>query len=227
MKLEFQRGVERKENRIWGFLIFNKQSFNQKQLRFSDSRERTQKMCIEQRIQEIAQNQNTIFYFIEPGLSSYKNIMQLYSQRNNDDLLRYLFYDFYSIQGLSHEKREKCFKYFLNNTGESKEDFYNGIRKITGRNELSLATKLFHTANPKDGIIIDSHVCNFCGRKGEKHDFQLWSNIQNDFIQNGFNRLENFFNNLFPDDRGISPCKKIDFMIWGWGKWKKWKKKEH
>ncbi len=181
-------------------------------------------MCIEQRIQEIAQNQNTIFYFIEPGLSSYKNIMQLYSQRNNDDLLRYLFYDFYSIQGLSHEKREKCFKYFLNNTGESKEDFYNVIRKITGRNELSLATKLFHTANPKDGIIIDSHVCNFCGRKGEKHDFQLWSNIQNDFIQNGFNRLENFFNNLFPDDRGISPCKKIDFMIWGWGKWKKWKK---
>ena len=180
-------------------------------------------MCIEQRIQEIAQNQNTIFYFIEPGLSSYKNIMQLYSQRNNNNLLRYLFYRFYSIRGLSNAERIECFDCLLDNTEQTIDDFYNRICEITRRNELSLATKLFHTANPQYGIIIDSYVRIFCGRFGDARDIQLWYNIQNDFIQNGFNRLENFFNNLFPDDRGISPCKKIDFMIWGWGQWRKWR----
>ena len=179
-------------------------------------------MCIEQRIQEIAQNQNTIFYFIEPGVSDYVNIMNLYSRGNNNKLLCYLFYRFYRIQGLSREKRAMCFEYFLNNAGQSKKDLYDGICEITQRKELSLATKLFHTANPKDGIIIDLHVREFCGRTGEDLDLQLWSNIKNDFIQNGCNRLENFFDDLFPDDKDISPCKKIDFMIWGWGKWRKW-----
>ena len=181
-------------------------------------------MCIEQRIQEIAQNQNTIFYFIEPGVSDYKNIMQLYSQRNNKDndkLLRYLFYRLYNIQGLSREKRAMCFEYFLKNAGQSKKSFYDGICGITERNELSLTTKLFHTANPKDEIIIDLHVRNFCGRTGEDLNLQLWSNIKKDFIQKGWNRFEKIFNDLFPDNKDIFPYKKIDFMIWGWGKWKK------
>lgn len=179
-------------------------------------------MCIEQRIQEIAQNQNTIFYFIEPGLSSYKNIMQLYSHRNNDNLLRYLFYDFYSIRGLSHAERIECFDYLLDNPEQPIEVFYNRICEITGRNELSLATKLFHTANPKDGIIIDSHVREFCGRTKDARSIQLWYNIQNDFLLCKCNRLENFFNDLFPNDKDIFPYKKIDFMIWGWGKWREW-----
>ena len=178
-------------------------------------------MSIEDNYQEILNNQNIIKYLIRPGISAYKDIMECY-QKRQDSLLCYLFYNFYNIRGVETEYKIRCLKYFLRNPNLTQKDLYNGINKITQRNELSLTTKLFHTAHT-DSIIIDIYVREFCGRKRDALDIQLWYNIENDFQNACVLYLATIFDNLFPDSVEISKYKKIDFMIWGWGKWKKWK----
>ena len=178
-------------------------------------------MPIETNCQEICENQDTIKYFIRPGISVYKDIMNCYNERQ-DSLLCYLFYNFYNIRGLKTEDKIKCLKYFLQHQNLTKEELYNKINAITKRNELSLTTKLFHTAKP-DNIIIDIYVREFCGRKNDALNIKLWNDIEQDLRKDRVLYLGTIFDNLFSDSREISTSKKIDFMIWGWGKWKKWK----
>ena len=96
------------------------------------------------------------------------------------------------------------------------------IHNITHRTELSLTTKLFHTAHPDQGIIIDKYVREFCGRENDTLDIQLYENIKKDFETDYIQDLAKRFDELFPNVTDIKPFKKIDFMIWGWGKWRKW-----
>ena len=184
------------------------------------------KMCIPQNCREIVENRETIKYFIEPGISAYKNIMYLYANRNhngNDNaLLCHLFYDFYNIRGLQNDRKRAVFTFFLEHPGLHVDELFNRILEITQRHDLSLTTKLYHTANRQNGIIVDVHVCDFCGRENVARNIQLLERIQDDFNNQCVRDLAGCFDALFPQQgQGISALKKIDFMIWGWGKWKR------
>ena len=179
-------------------------------------------MPIRSNIDEIKRNKTFIQCFIRPGIQSYKTIMELYSAPVRDvNLLCHFFFDFYNIRGLDSDFQRACFNSFLDDPTRKFQDLHKAMNEITGRNEFSLSTKLYHTAHPGDGIIVDKYVRDFCGRAKDVQNFDLWKSIGKDFENSRVNDLINVFDELFEHDRGISRLKKIDFMIWGWGKWKK------
>lgn len=190
-------------------------------------------MCeVERNIEEIISNDTSIKFFVAGGIPYYLRLMSYFGSGNTADW-RQIFKEFYKIQGLGESARNSIFDKFDSHRQEcfnqpKLSDFLDDIKKrITGRIEISFVSKLLHTSNPDKYIIYDKHVANFfaCSQSRHHNKAELYFNLMNKYKQLG--KLSDCFDKLFNDEecKNITQNKKIDFMIWGWGKWKAFKDK--
>ncbi|MBQ8754278.1 MAG: hypothetical protein IJZ19_04560 [Lentisphaeria bacterium] len=179
-------------------------------------------------LKQLKRNIGEIKYFVASGIPYYHRLMQL--KQGNNDHWTDLFKEFYKIQGLTTDRRNAVFEYFILNVNFDQVDL-NAVlehcrRNITNnrRYDLSFISKLLHTYRPDRFIIYDKFVHAFFRPSGYNNKVELYNTLGQAYEEQEIQDIEEIFNNNFREFSDIPRLKKIDFMIWGWGKWKKFNK---
>lgn len=196
------------------------------------------------KIETIRNHQNEICTIISTGVNrQYPTIQRLYNMKNKtEDDNQQLFTTFCSFYGVRFKNQLN-----INNLrdlliqGPRNQNAVPSLRDAIEdisleKIEFSFATKVRHTIN-NNHLIFDSHVSNFfngikvIGNSGEEKiqsAEDIYSQLESFYAarrQNGLAELIDIFDAHFPDAK-FSDVKKLDFMIWGWGKWTKSQKKQ-
>ena len=184
-------------------------------------------MCVNytDKLKELNENKDEIKYFVASGIPYYRRLMAL--KQNNDPRWIDLFKEFYKIQGLTTTQRDAFFQYFSDHVDFNQVDL-NAVlehcrRNITNnrRYDLSFISKLLHTYKPDNFIIYDKFVYRFFSPSGYNNAADLYKILRDAYNEQHIREIADIFNGCFDNLNDICKLKKIDFMIWGWGKWKK------
>lgn len=202
-------------------------------------------MC--DKIAELKDNKETIKLFVAGGIPYYRKLMYYY--KYNMEKWKAVFNEFYNIRGLKKENRSRFFKLFDKKIKELKSPTFDDQSlktflvtfleetktEVTRKNgqtitryNLSFVSKLLHTYAPEKFIIYDKHVLSFFGKRnltGAENKAALYFKLKKEYDNNQeIKGIADFFK-CFGDISDISTYKKIDFMIWGYGRWKEFEKK--
>ena len=175
-------------------------------------------------LEQLKRNIGEIKY--SSGIPYYRRLMEL-KQRDDQRWLA-LFKEFYKIQGLTTDQRDAVFEYFIQNVNFDQVDLdeiLNDCRAITQRNELSFISKLLHTYRPDQFIIYDKFVHAFFNPSGYNDSGELYEILREACNEQGIREIAGIFDGCLGNWDDICELKKIDFMIWGWGKWKNFNEK--
>ena len=184
----------------------------------------------EENINELNANADAIKYFMASGILYYERLMEY--KRNENPRWMNIFNEFYNIQGLSNEEKEGFFHHF-DQIEFDNNDFYDAATmnetlnalSFRGRHDMSFISKILHTYAPEHYIIYDSSVHQFFNPTGYQTRGELYRILHVAYDDDAIRRLANIFDQVVGDGHPIESLKKIDFMIWGWGKWKKFEEK--
>lgn len=125
-------------------------------------------------------------------------------------------------RGISKEKKEKYFSYldevksYKTINIEHARKIYEHVCLITGRQEVSFASKLIHVVDNDypiwDKLVAKNHFCfNSDGWQGyEKYKKEFDKYMAQD---NSVKLIIDLFDKRFPDNH-ISDVKKVDFVLW-------------
>lgn len=177
-------------------------------------------------LNQLNDNINEIKYFVASGIPYYRRVMEL--KQHNGQRWIAPFREFYKIQGLRKDQRDAVFEYFSQNVNFDQVDLdkiLNDCWAITQRNELSFISKLLHTYRPDQFIIYDKFVHAFFKPSGYNNLGELYEILREACNEQGIRKIAGIFNDCFGNLENICELKKIDFMIWGWGKWKNFNEK--
>ena len=181
----------------------------------------------ENNLRELKDKLQEIKYFVYSGIPYYLKLMELKQQ--NDSRWIVLFKNFYKIQGLTTRQRDDFFVYFqnvlFNHQAKNKINLQEIIQYcreniVKNREDLSFISKLLHTYRPDKFIIYDKFVHKFFNPTGYAGKTELYQMLSEAYGNDDMNEVERCFDEEFTKNTDISSLKKIDFMIWGWGKWK-------
>lgn len=164
------------------------------------------------------------------GLKKYKYIMEALHKTDvsTKDNFKAVFCDFYQLRKFYSEKFRTQYFYILEEMKELEEisfrDAFERLRGIEGSCEMSFASKLVHTVDPKypiwDKIVTQDHfgmkkpyagkdpVGKYCKRY-EEYMSKFYEYMKS---EEGV-ELIRIFDEKFPDS-GITDVKKLDFIIW-------------
>ena len=185
---------------------------------------------LNRKIETVLSCQAAVKPAIRPGVESYLKIQDMYSRQAIDPDFQRLFRTFYRVRGTLNrdslwdilKKREEI------SIVAAMKALVSSKRPAV---HLSFASKALHTINP-DLPIYDSTVRDFFGlsipppglaldkrlafREGVYNDLK---GIYAGRDTNHLFRLAEAFDGLFPQyQETITEVKKIDFMIWGFGR---------
>ena len=164
---------------------------------------------------------------IQSGVESYLKIQGMYSRKEIRVEFKKLFKKFYRVRGRIDQ--DKLWDLLKHRKEVSINDAMNDIsdKKTV---QLSFASKALHTINP-DLPIYDRTVRIFFRlpnpyprelKKRLVFQEKVYNDLKGIYAErkdNGLIKLANAFDNLFPQYKTqISEVKKIDFMIWGFGR---------
>lgn len=175
----------------------------------------------------ILSNQAAIKQTIQPGVESYLKIQDMYAKKRIDAEFKQLFRSFYRVRGRINQ--DKLWDLLKQRRVVSIVDAMNRIsNKKTV--QLSFASKALHTISP-DLPIYDRTVRVFFRlpnpyprelKKRLAFQEKVYNDLKSIYAErkdNGLVRLACAFDTLFPQYKAqISEVKKIDFMIWGYGR---------
>lgn len=89
-------------------------------------------------------------------------------------------------------------------------------RVRTNNNQYSFASKALHTID-NNLPIIDKHILSFFHENRSLESYENIKKLYKNREANGLNKLIDVFNKMYYD-RNFSEVKKIDFIIWGYGR---------
>ena len=203
-------------------------------------------MCFEDKIETIKNHQNEICAIINNGvIQQYPTIQRIYNQidktEGDKQKLFKIFCGFYGITRCLRTLNEQNLRKLLLQGPQNKNavpPLKNIIEQISrNRFEFSFATKARHTVD-NNSPIFDVHVSRFfngikVNGNNKEEKFQSAEDVYSQLAgfykargQNGLAELIHIFDAHFPNT-GFSDVKKIDFMIWGWGKLTKKQRRKH
>ena len=174
---------------------------------------------------------NTDWTKIQKGYFDYASIMQ--NMQNFDDEFKGSFAHFYRLnQGIKNSNNKNSFFNLLEECINKKQDDYatvlNRLSDLTGRNEMSFASKIVATVNPNkpiiDKIVLRHFKTNRPSYGDLKHRISVSINIYNEieeeyheFLKSkkGEELINDFNKNIKQEHNfNITNIKKIDFILW-------------
>ena len=184
----------------------------------------------EENINELNANAEAIKYFMASGIPYYERLMEY--KRNGNLPWEDIFNEFYKIQGLSGKEKKVFFQYFAQIKFDD-NDFYDAATmnetlntlSFHRRHDISFISKILHTYVPDKYIIYDTFVHQFFNPIDYQTKGDLYRILHIAYNDEDIRRLANLFDQVVGNGHHIESLKKIDFMIWGWGKWKRFEEK--
>ena len=183
--------------------------------------------ALSQKIELILSNRAAIKQTIQSGVESYLKIQDMYAKKMINAEFKQHFRRFYRLRGEINQNN------LWNLLKQRKEvSIIDAMDLISNKKtvQLSFASKALHTINP-DLPIYDRTVRLFFRLPNPyprelKKRLAFQENVYNDLKDiyaerknNGLVKLAVAFDTLFPQYKNqISEVKKIDFMIWGYGR---------
>lgn len=184
-------------------------------------------------IEEIISTKEVIRGEIEDGVKQYAAIFRMYSDKQiQSDCFKKTFCRFYRVRG--RIDRGEIFRILADKDNLSYSDILSRLSLGNTVVNISFASKILHTRNNSEPIY-DSVIAKFYHIRRKERGYgarfkeavKIYVDLQNiykDKDNNNLKRLSEAFDKIFPS-YDFSVEKKIDFMIWGWGKWKRFNEK--
>lgn len=194
-------------------------------------------MCITQNeltaaINMVIAESNQIQTAIQRGVHDYLEIQRLYDANQIDNHFRDVFSSFYCLRlAFGHLNEGGLWGLIQSRQVVPIDDAIRRVANPGGRNAfISFASKTLHTID-NNLPIIDNYVYDFLeinrpnadnlnGRIQQCEEiYRVLCNFYTERNENGLVRLAETFNQIYPNiGNQISDVKKIDFMIWGFGR---------
>ena len=178
-------------------------------------------------IEEIISTKEVIRGKIEDGVKQYAAIFRMYREKQiQSDCFKKTFCRFYRVRGKIN--RDEIFKIIADNGDLSYSDILRRLSLNENVVNISFASKVLHTRN-NSSPIYDIVIANFfhIHRKAKEYTarfneaVEIYTSLQGicgDKDKNGLSKLSKTFDEIFTSYKDFSDEKKIDFMIWGYGR---------